>query len=137
MVEASDHHMASGIPRVRILYPALISLAHDDQFTSFKSSNAAWLLSMLVAGSSTVLALVTIIYLHVLDDKTGAPSDKDTILTWTCKFRNVEPSSGVSGLPKDMTNDMFGKLCDESVGEHAVQMPALTDPECRNLRTIR
>lgn len=70
---------------------------------------------MLITLPSSLLVLIAIGYSHVLNHNTDNSMNRDTIMTWTCKFRETQNVAGGQALSRDMTNDDFGKLCDESV----------------------
>jgi hypothetical protein len=62
---------------------------------------------------SGLLALVTLVYAHILNSNSP---DLDTIQTWTCKYKGS--TSLVQDLdtpmPSDLGNGNFGALCRES-----------------------
>lgn len=80
----------------------------------FQMPNYAALLAMLVAVPGSLLSLFGLIFVHVLNSNTGGYS-KDTIMTWTCRFRNAEQLPSTNVVDTSMSNDNFGKMCDESV----------------------
>lgn len=70
------------------------------------------LVSLGTAVPSALLALVTVIYAHIINN--NAP-ELDTIQTWTCRYRNSQPVIKQSAdLPSSMANSNFDSLCKES-----------------------
>jgi hypothetical protein len=70
---------------------------------------------MLVAVPGFVLAIFAIAFSHTLNARSGTNKQTDTIMTWTCRFRNADQNASDFGIEPIMSNDAFGKLCDESV----------------------
>jgi len=70
------------------------------------------LAALALTAPSILLSLFTVIYVHVLN-KHG--EDAETIQTWTCKFRTSQPVASNMNIPTEMSNEMFGTLCTESV----------------------
>jgi len=60
---------------------------------------------------SALLSLVTVIYAHILNNNSP---DRDTIQTWTCKYKNGRALEQDIELLDDMGNGNFGVLCRES-----------------------
>ncbi|KAF2120091.1 hypothetical protein BDV96DRAFT_486061 [Lophiotrema nucula] len=60
---------------------------------------------------SSLVALVTVIYVHILNN--DAP-ELDTIQTWTCKYKNSQPLQQDIVLPSNMGNGNFKSLCTQS-----------------------
>lgn len=70
------------------------------------------LISLGTALPAALLALVTVIYAHIINH--NAP-ELDTIQTWTCRYRNSQPVIKQSAdMPSDMRNSNFDSLCMES-----------------------
>lgn len=68
------------------------------------------LLAIGSAGPSSLLTLVTVIYVHVLNHR----AELDTIQTWTCKYKNSAPMQQDMALASNMGNGNFGSLCHQS-----------------------
>ncbi|KAJ4288469.1 hypothetical protein N0V90_011705 [Kalmusia sp. IMI 367209] len=68
------------------------------------------LLALGSAGPSSLLTLVTVIYVHILN----RGSELDTIQTWTCKYKNSAPLQQDIALANSMGNGNFGSLCHQS-----------------------
>lgn len=62
------------------------------------------------AGPSSLLTLVTVIYVHIINHK----SELDTIQTWTCKYKNSRPMPQNMTMASNMGNGNFTSLCNES-----------------------
>jgi len=80
----------------------------------FNLANKPTLRALAAIGSSAcsgILCLGTIIYAFVLNN--DAP-ERDTIQTWTCKYKNGRPLQQDLSLPTNMGNGNFGRLCHES-----------------------
>ncbi|KAF2274668.1 uncharacterized protein EI97DRAFT_96390 [Westerdykella ornata] len=60
---------------------------------------------------SSLLALVTIVYAHILNSDSP---EQDTIQTWTCKYKNSQPMEEEFRLPSEMGNGAFKSICMES-----------------------
>jgi hypothetical protein len=59
-----------------------------------------------------IVALITVIYCHMLNDDTP---ELDTIQTWTCKYKDSLPLQQDLVMPSNMGNSNFEKICTESV----------------------
>ncbi|KAL1592338.1 hypothetical protein SLS60_011416 [Paraconiothyrium brasiliense] len=68
------------------------------------------LLALGSAGPSSLLTVVTVIYVHILNAK----SELDTIQTWTCKYKNSAPMQQDMALASNMGNGNFTSLCHQS-----------------------
>ncbi|KAH7128305.1 hypothetical protein B0J11DRAFT_267626 [Dendryphion nanum] len=81
----------------------------------FSLSNKHTLRALISLGTtipSALLALVTVIYAHIINH--NAP-ELDTIQTWTCRYRNSQPVVKQSAdLASSMANSNFDSLCMES-----------------------
>lgn len=60
---------------------------------------------------SALITLVTVIYVHILNH--DAP-ERDTIQTWTCKYKNDRPVEQSVDVPSELGNQAFKGLCNES-----------------------
>lgn len=80
----------------------------------FNLANKHTLRALIALGTtipSALLALVTVIYAHVINHDTP---NHDTIQTWTCKYKNSKPLQQDLALPANMGNGNFGSLCMQS-----------------------
>ncbi|KAF2183678.1 hypothetical protein K469DRAFT_727941 [Zopfia rhizophila CBS 207.26] len=81
---------------------------------SFNLVNRHTLRALLALGTTlpaALVALVTIIYAHILNNDTP---EIDTIQTWTCKYKNSRPLQQDLGLPSNLGNGNFNSLCMQS-----------------------
>lgn len=81
----------------------------------FNLSNKYTMRALLGLGTilpAALITLVTVIYVHILNH--DAP-ERDTIQTWTCKYKNDRPLEQSVDVPSELGNDAFKGLCDESV----------------------
>jgi len=79
-----------------------------------QSPKLSAMFTMLVSVPSFLLALFDIIFAHVLNTHTSGSTQRDTIQTWTCRFKNVKPEADSLALDHNMSNALFGRLCEES-----------------------
>ncbi|KAF2104312.1 hypothetical protein NA57DRAFT_51145 [Rhizodiscina lignyota] len=80
-----------------------------------QSPKLSGLFTMLVAVPSFLLSLFGIIFAHVLNTHAGGNTQRDTIQTWTCRFKNAHPMDGGLEIQSNMSNESFGRLCTESM----------------------
>ncbi|KAF2124705.1 hypothetical protein P153DRAFT_370621 [Dothidotthia symphoricarpi CBS 119687] len=69
------------------------------------------LLSLATTLPSMILALITVIWAHILNN--NAP-EFETIQTWTCKYKNGKPLKQDIAVSSNVGNSNFGSLCNES-----------------------
>jgi len=58
-----------------------------------------------------LLTLITVIWARILNSNTPG---RDTIQTWTCRYKNDRSTPQDMSVPAHLSNGMFGSLCTES-----------------------
>lgn len=58
-----------------------------------------------------LLTIITVVWAHILNRNTP---DRDTIQTWTCRYRNSQPLPQDTDVPSHLSNVDFKSLCQES-----------------------
>jgi hypothetical protein len=82
------------------------------QFNLINKPTLRGLLGLGTTIPPAIVALITVIYCHMLNDDTP---ELDTIQTWTCKYKDSLPLQQDLVMPSNMGNSNFEKICTESV----------------------
>lgn len=88
-----------------------------DMLSQFNLANKHTMRALIALGTalpSSLVTLVTVIYVHILNHDSP---ELDTIQTWTCKYKNSQPLQQDLALPSNMGNGNFTSLCKESVSD--------------------